>query len=95
MATNSPPPFKSVHIDDRACDWLITLETIDDPLALARVLEKLAVPAVEIRAVNYIRGAEQGLLTLRVHGSEAWLQLLTRKLAKLVAARNVRLRGMA
>jgi ACT domain-containing protein len=94
MTTNSPtPPFKTVHVDDRVGDWFITLDAVDDPLALARVLEKLSVPAIEVLAVNYLRINDAATITVQMRGTKAWLQLLTRKLGKLVAVRNVRLHG--
>jgi acetolactate synthase regulatory subunit len=65
-----------------------------DPLLLARVLQKLAIPTVTLCAVRYdtVSDERPARAELVICTTRAWAELLAGKLLKLVAVRDVSLR---
>ncbi len=91
-----PPPSPALwHEAATARDWTIVVRGATDRLLLPRVLQKLAVPEVEVRALRYrvedAAGAAGIELTCRT--GEPRARLVARRLATLPAVTAVEVRG--
>lgn len=74
-------------------DWRLEITAASEPLLLARVLQKLAVPEIELRAVDYEAGAASGEARAILHfrAVVARARLAAARMEKLLSVRTVRL----
>lgn len=90
VPSSVPIHHPTVHESDLIGSWQINLEADpDDLLVLPRILQKLAVPSIELTGVNYERGATVAHITVRLRCPRAWLQLVRHKLSKLPSVRSL------
>ena len=82
-----------VHLSHPVARWRLSIQAAGaDPLVLARVLQKAAVPEVELDAAHYIR--ESARLELTVTCSEARAELTRQKLERLFDVRHALLQPL-
>lgn len=88
IGSPSPIPL-TVHEADADSIWLVELEAdATDPLILTRVLQKFALPSIELIGVTYRREAATVHISVRVRCAAAWMRLLRKKIAKLPAIKS-------
>lgn len=82
-----------VHVPTPAIRWrLHVLARGHDPLVVARVLQKVAVPEIELEGVAYTR--EPGHVELTVTCSAARAELTRQKLERLADVRGATLQSV-
>jgi len=79
-----------VHLPSSTARWLLTvLAHGHDPLLVARVLQKVAVPEIELEAVGYAR--ERARLAITLVCTAARAELTRQKLERLADVRQASL----
>lgn len=94
MTTHSPAPSPTVHVPESPAVQTIVLAADPEPLLLPRVLQKFAVPNIELLAVTYDAHWAHlpATIEIRFRTSPARARLTAAKLRKLVLVREVTLK---
>lgn len=90
-ATHSLPRPPTVHEPEEIAVWSIAIEAGPDPLLVPRVLQKLAVPEIELLGLTFSAGKMVSYLRIHVRCRGALARLAVVKLQKLVMVHEVRL----
>jgi hypothetical protein len=89
--TNPRPRHPTVHEPEDVTFWSVCIEAGPDPLLVPRVLQKLAVPEIELLGLNFSQGEIVSYLRVHVRCRGALVRLAVAKLRKLVMVREARL----
>lgn len=87
--TTVRPP--TVHESDVVASWRLSVTGRTEPLFFARLLAKLAVPAVELRTAHYERLGDESRAQFEVHTTAAWAHLIAARFRRLVGTFGVSL----
>lgn len=82
MSTNSPR-LVTVHHPAERTDWSIAVVAGQDPALVQRVLQKLAVPEIELLGLTFARGGVNASIQLEIRCTAARAELAVSKLGKL------------
>jgi len=82
-------PWNDPEAETVIATWRLEITAAPEPLLLARVLQKLAVPEIELLAVDYAAGTAAGeaCTTLHIRAAAARARLATVRIEKLVSVR--------
>ncbi len=92
--TPSSPATQAAGLDPARTNWLLEIIAEPEPLLLARLLQKLAVPELELLGAEYEAGLAGGVARamLRFHAVEPRARLTAARIGKLISVRTVTLR---
>ena len=94
MQTSAPSP-NTVAPEPVAAYWHMQLAAAQEPLLLSRVLQKLAVPEIELLAVRLETGAgADAQLDLEFAASPERARLVASRIRKIVGGHGVGLRPL-
>jgi len=88
-----PPPPATVHGATAPVHWTIQIDATSEQLLLARILQKLAVPEIELHTVHFVAGraGSPARVAVGIWAAPAWAELVARRLRKLVHVHRVEL----
>ncbi|HTH48611.1 MAG TPA: hypothetical protein VMB21_13950 [Candidatus Limnocylindria bacterium] len=85
------PRLLTVHEPEETSVWSLWIEAGSDPLLIPRILQKLAVPEIELLGLNLSRGEKVSFVRIHVRSRGALVRLAVAKLRKLVMVHEARL----
>ena len=80
----------TVHEAEEVAVWSIGIEAGSDPLLVPRILQKLAVPDIELLGLNFSSGNTVSYARVHVRCRGALVRLVAKKLRQLVMVREAR-----